>query len=111
MTSKYFNKKTEIDGIIFDSQKEARRYCELRALLKAGKIKNLEIQPKFELIPKFRKNGENYRAIMYVADFRYSENDIVIVEDVKSDFTRKNPVYLLKKKLFLSRYEFVFKEV
>ena len=50
--SKYHNRKVEIDGIKFDSTKEGERYLELKLLLKAGKIRDLQMQVEFELIPK-----------------------------------------------------------
>src|SRR5574344_1314908 len=48
---KYRSKRTVVDGITFDSKKEANRYCELKLLEKSGEIKNLELQKKFVLIP------------------------------------------------------------
>ncbi len=96
--NKYNNKKTEIAGIIFDSKKEAKRYCELKLLLKAKKIKNLTLQPAFRLQPKFKKNGATTREIRYVADFMYTdENGKIVVEDVKG---MKTDVYKIKKKMF-----------
>ena len=47
--SKYKAVKTEINGIKFDSKKEARRYKELKILEKADEIKSLELQPRFLL--------------------------------------------------------------
>lgn len=83
--TKYGNKKVIIDGIQFDSKKEGKRYLELKLLLKAKKIKDLELQPKFELQPMFKKNGKTYRKINYIADFKYFdiEDNKIIVEDVK----------------------------
>ena len=52
MVSKYKNKKTVVDGITFDSKKEASRYLELKKLKDAGFIDDLELQVKFVLIPK-----------------------------------------------------------
>jgi hypothetical protein len=80
--SKYGNTITEIDGIKFDSKKEANRYCELLLLQKAGLISNLECQKQFVIQPKKGK----IRAITYIADFFYIECDKAIkgiVEDVK----------------------------
>ncbi len=96
--SKYGNKKVEFDGIKFDSAKESRRYMELRILLRAGKIRDLELQKEFELIPKQKATHETYRAIKYRADFCYrlNDSDRMIVEDVKGYRTE---VYNLKKKL------------
>lgn len=95
---KYGNKKTVVDGIKFDSKLEANRYRELKLLEKAGAIKGLELQPKFRLIPTFRKNGKTYRGITYIADFAYyDENERYIVEDVKGYKTKE---YQIKRKLF-----------
>ena len=49
--NKYRNKKVIYDGLKFDSQREADRYCELKLLQRAGKIKNLACQVPFSLIP------------------------------------------------------------
>ena len=95
--SKYKNQKTVIDGIKFDSKKEGARYGELQLLSRAGAIQDLRLQVPFELIPK--QAGE--RAVKYVADFTYTENGKMIVEDTKSDITRANSTYILKRKLML----------
>lgn len=106
--NKYRNKKTEIDGIVFDSRKEAQRYTELKMLQTSGIIKNLQMQVKFLVCPK--QNGNN-RARYYIADFTYEENGKKICEDVKSPITKKNPVYSLKKALVLAYYpEWTFRE-
>ena len=49
---KYRNKKVEVDGILFDSKKEANRYMELKLLEKAGEITDLKRQVRYELIPR-----------------------------------------------------------
>ena len=97
--SKYRSKKMMVDGITFDSKKEAERYCELKWLEKAGKIKDLSLQHKFELQPSFKKNGKTIRAITYIADFTYFDFERMknVVEDVKGYKTKE---YQLKKKLF-----------
>lgn len=102
--SKFGNRHVEIDGIRFDSGKEARRYNELRLMERAGKIENLELQPRFILQESFKRNGETHRKIEYVADFRYIEDGKQVVEDVKSVITKKHPVYALKKKLLFKKY-------
>ena len=109
--NKYGNKKVIVDGHKFDSKKEARRYGELKLLERAGKIKDLELQPKFELIPTIRTETETLRKVSYIADFKYLDCNTgkVIVEDVKGF---KTDVYLLKKRLFLQKYtEYEFREV
>jgi hypothetical protein len=99
--NKYNARKTVIDGIKFDSKKEAARYCELKILLQAGEITDLELQPVFILQDAFTKNGKKYRAIKYIADFRYKDYGKIVVEDSKGFRT---PVYLLKKKMFEYKY-------
>lgn len=99
--SKYHNKKVQIDMYVFDSIAESRRYKELALLERAGQISELELQPKFLLQEGFKKNGKTYRAIYYIADFRYIENGKVIVEDVKG---KETEVFKLKHKLFEHKY-------
>ena len=112
LTHKYHAKKTTVDGITFDSRKEAERYKELKALELVGKIDMLELQPRFVLMEGFRYEGKAIRKIEYVADFLYRDLSTLelVVEDVKGV---KTDVYKLKKKLFLKRYgnEYKFKEV
>lgn len=105
---KYNNTKVEIDGIKFDSKKEANKYQELLMLQKAGVIKDLRRQVKFEVCPK--SNTE--RAAYYVADFVYTQSDEKkIIMDVKSEMTRKLPLYILKRKLVKNIYkDYVFVE-
>jgi gp72 family protein len=100
--SKYRAKKTEIDGIKFDSKKEAKRYIVLKALEGKGEIEKLMLQPRFLLQEGFRKNGKAYRKIEYVADFMYEQDGKLIIEDVKGI---KTDVYKLKQKLFEKRYQ------
>ena len=98
-TNKYHNKKVVIDNITFDSKLEATRYQELRLLEKKGIIKDLVLQPSFDLIPTFKKGNKTYRKTCYIADFSYYDTELnkTIVEDTKGF---KTDVYILKKKLF-----------
>lgn len=104
--SKYKNKKVTVNGKVFDSKKEAKRYCELIKLEQAGLIKDLETQKKFLLLDTFKKNGKTYKQISYYADFVYFDvySKKTIVEDVKASKNFKTDVYKIKKKLF----EFVY---
>ena len=104
--AKYHNKKAEVDGIIFDSEKESVRFAELKALEKYGQIHDLQLQVPFELIPAQRdENGKVIeRACVYKADFVYfDKKGNMVVEDVKSKAT-KTKVYAVKRKLLLYRY-------
>lgn len=101
--NKYRAVKTYVDGIRFDSMKEARRYQELQLMERAGAIEDLELQPKFLLQESFRLDGKTHRKIEYIADFKYwdVEKGSWVVEDVKGV---KTEVYKIKKKLFLKIY-------
>lgn len=109
---KYYNQKTKLNGIKFDSKKEAKRYSELILLKKAKLIKDLELQKVFELQSKYiNKEGKHIRAITYIADFFYYdiEKQKYIVEDTKGF---KTEVYKIKKKLFEYKYpDLVIKEL
>jgi len=96
--SKYKAIKTTIDNIKFDSKKEANRYCELKLLLLAKEISDLQMQVKYELLPK----QKDERAINYIADFVYKENGKTIVEDVKGFCTNE---YILKRKMLKYFYK------
>ena len=113
--SKYHSRKTTVDGIEFDSQKEARRFRELCLLERAGKITDLQRQVKYVLIPQQREfTNEIYTRgnkkgcfkpgkileyeCSYIADFRYIDNGKIVVEDVKGMRTKD---YIIKRKLML----------
>lgn len=96
MGSKYHAKKTVVDGIQFDSAKEAKRYEKLRALEDAGKIQGLRLQVPFNILPSFECDGVRYRGMSYVADFVYCRAGKVVVEDCKGFKTSE---YKMKKKL------------
>lgn len=106
MYRKYHNTKTVADGIKFDSKLEAERYAQLKILERAGVIKGLELQPSFELLPSFRKNGKTWRKTVYKADFRYilCKDDRIIIEDVKGSTAVITDVFRLKQKLFEYKY-------
>lgn len=103
--TKYGNQKATVEGITFDSQKEAKRYLFLLHRLKAGAICDLKLQHDFTLQEAYTTaEGERIRAIRYRADFTYKEADTgqFVVEDVKSRAT-KTKDYIIKKKLMAER--------
>lgn len=100
MKNKYKNKKNEYDGIVFDSKKELDRYKVLIAMEHEGEIQCLKMQVPFVLLDsvKFHNEIRKKPAVKYIADFvYYTPSGCVVIEDVKSDFTRSLPVYRLKK--------------
>ena len=103
-TSKYHSIKTVVDGITFDSRKEAQRYSELKLLERAGEIHDLQLQVPFQLIPKTPVG----RAVKYYADFVYYEGDKMVVEDTKGMKTKE---YIIKRKLMLWQFGIVIREV
>lgn len=108
--NKYHNKKVIYNGIKFDSEKEKNYYIYLKLLEKAGKIRNLKLQVSYELQPSFKLDGKTIRAITYIADFVYYDNNInqTIIVDVKG---MRTEVYKIKKKLFEYKYGIQINEV
>ena len=120
--SKYRSKKVTIDGITFDSMKEANRWKELNLLERAGEITDLQRQVKFKLIPtmrepscemsrqgKFKKGKVIEREVSYIADFVYkNKTGFTIVEDVKGYRTKE---YILKRKMMLYFHHIRIKEI
>lgn len=105
--SKYHAKRTTVDGITFDSRREADRYLVLKGMEEDGLIEGLRRQVRYELIPAFDVDGRHYRPVFYVADFVYVEDGKEVVEDVKG---MRTDVYRLKSKLFARRYGKVIRE-
>lgn len=99
--NKYKNKKVVYDDIQFDSIVEKDRYVYLKKKEEAGLIKNLELQKRYILQDKFTYKNKTIRAITYIADFYYIENDIEVVEDVKGVLTE---VFKIKEKMFKNKY-------
>lgn len=105
--NKYNARKETLDGHTFDSQAETRRYRELLTLQMAGEIAGLTVHPRYTVLDAFRdRDGKHQRAIVYEADFTYSQDGQQYVEDVKGVET---DVFKIKRKLFLARYpELIF---
>ena len=107
--NKFGNKKTVIDGYTFDSKGEAKRFKELVLLGRQGLISDLVLQPVYILQNSFKRHNKTIRKIEYVADFRYKQNGVIVVEDFKGF---KTDVYKLKKKMLLFKYpELDFREI
>ena len=98
--------KKTIDGIKFDSTRESKRYEELRLAERAGRIKDLEVQPVFILVKSVKFSGDKKAtpAMRYTADFRYYDikKGKVIVEDVKSKATAKLTDYRMRRHMMLA---------
>ena len=118
--SKYHSKKIVVNGMVFDSKKEARRFGVLQILEQAGQITDLQRQVEFVLIPEQRepdttgvrggkKKGKVIeRKCSYIADFVYMENGNQVVEDAKGVRTTE---YIIKRKLMLEKYGIRIREV
>ena len=101
--TKLNNKKVVFNGILFDSKVECEYYEYLLRLWKDGTIKDIQLQPKYELIPKFTDfTGKKHRAITYTPDFlvKYNDNRVEAI-DIKGFCTNDGNT---RKKLFLHRY-------
>lgn len=103
--NKYRNVVVNYDDKKFDSKKERNRYIELKKLEGFGIIKDLKTQVPFLLIDTIKYKGKTYRKTFYYADFTYILDGKLIVEDVKSEITRKDSVYRLKIKMLLDKYK------
>lgn len=130
--SKYYAKKITINGITYDSKKEARRHAQLLDMERNGDIKDLQRQVKFVLIPAQRepdtigsRGGVKKGKLLehecaYVADFVYQArlSDLTgmqdlegwwrVVEDTKGVRTKD---YIIKRKLLLWVHGIRIKEV
>lgn len=123
--SKYGSRKVTVDGITFDSKKEAVRYRQLKLLERAGEISDLRLQVKYVLIPAQRelcndiytrgakkgcfKPGKLLeKECSYVADFVYIHDGKIVVEDTKGFRTE---AYKIKRKLMLHIHGIRIKEV
>ncbi len=93
---KYHNHRIETQDGKFDSEKEFRRWQELKLLERAGKISNLRRQVTYTLVPSQKTEDGTLRAVKYIADFVYTKNGSEFVEDAKGV---KTPEYVIKKKL------------
>ena len=132
--SKYGAVKTTVDGFTFDSKKEARRYAELLLLMKAGEVRQIVLQPVFDLFVHELTVAARFKRIAarlkrqrdpikptkvgtYVADFQYEEKGLSacenerwhkVIEDVKGV---KTPLYRWKKKHVEAQYGIQIREV
>lgn len=121
---KYGNENVEYEGMIFDSKRELKRWKELVLLQKAGKIRDLERQVKFELIPTQWATEKQYgargkeikprvyaeeKSVNYFADFAYyTDSGEYVVEDAKG---YRNQAYIIKRKLMLYLHGIRIREV
>lgn len=123
--SKYKSKEVTVGGETFDSSKEYRRFCELKLLQRAGKIKDLQRQVKFVLIPTQYETFERYskktgkrlkdgckvveQECAYIADFVYTNAEgKTVVEDTKGFKTKD---YIIKRKLMLNVHGIKIQEI
>lgn len=116
---KYHAVRTQVDGIMFASKKEAKRYQELKMLEQSGEIWDLELQPRFPLVvasttgtvmgaAKAIAGAFDGRIGEYRADFAYCDRHGRIVEDVKGF---KTPLYRWKAKHLAAQYGIQIREI
>ena len=108
--TKYHSRKITLEGMTFDSVREAKRYRELSLLQRAGEISDLRTQVKYPLIPAQKKpSGGTERAVTYTADFVYKDKSgREIVEDSKGMRTQQ---YIIRRKLMLWLHGIEIKEI
>ena len=112
--NKYHAQVCTVDGIRFDSRKEARRYERLKMLAAGGEIRELELQPEFPItvLELWRDGGHLVACGRFRADFRYVEtrSGEVVIEDTKSGPT-KTTAYRLRKRLVEAIHGVTIREV
>jgi len=83
-----------VDGEVFDSVVEARRFSNLKLLQRAGHISQLTNQPSWDV----EINGQHF--CKYTADSSYFCHDRkrLVIEEVKTSGTEKDTAYRLRKK-------------
>ena len=97
-TSKYRNKKTKVDGVVFDSKKESETFAELETLLRAGQIAGYCRQAQFIL----QKGDIERKPITYLADWIIFKIDGTF--EIREDKGFMTEVYRIKKKMFQERF-------
>lgn len=89
--NKFSAQRTEVDGIKFDSKKEAARWADLNHLVRAGEIADLHRQV---VIPLEGRDGpvltRKGRQMRLTVDFSYRDvkSGVVVFEDTKGCITR-----------------------
>lgn len=126
--SKFGAKSVEVDGLRFDSKREAARYAVLKVRMQAGDIRRLKCQPRYALCPLIIEHGDvrdintgsnsprRLPVSEYVADFEYEESDRgyggitwrLVIEDAKGVRT---DIYKLKKRWFETQYGMTVREI
>ena len=111
-TGKVNHEKVKIGDLEFDSIAEYERYQELRIMERAGIITDLECHPRYEIIPAQKVEGHRaFRAAHYTADFQYMRDGKLVVEDVKSTYTREAEDWKLRRKLMLMVHGIYVEEI
>lgn len=100
--SKFGNIKVNVDGFKFDSKVECNYYLDLKLMVEAGVVESFDLQPKFEILPKYKRGTKTIRATHYIADFKvvYTDGHVEII-DVKGMAT---DTAKLKRKMFEFKY-------
>lgn len=97
--NKYKAERQVVGGHSFDSKKEARRYGELKLLMRAGEISDLEVHPRYALTV----SGERIGHAEF--DFRYrTKSGLLVIEDCKSEPTN-TALSKWKRRHFQIQYE------
>ena len=105
--SKYHSTPTEVNGIRFDSKREANRWAELKLLERGHVITDLRRQVRYIIAPQTTVEGVKFTTKVYVADFVYHKDGKLVVEDVKGYRTQE---YKLKRHLMALNYQILVVE-
>lgn len=111
--ARFRNKKTWCGGILFDSGHEADRWVELKILADRGEIRDLELQPQYGIFACEMSTGRGIQVASFKADFKYF--DVALnrerIEDAKSEITKTETAYSLRKRLVEACHGITIEEV
>ncbi len=99
---KWHAKATEVDGIHFQSQREAEHYCDLKLMVKGGLIRDLELQAEYALVI-IAEDGQAHTVGVHRIDFRFFDiaQNRTRLHEVKG---KDLPMGRLKRKIVMARY-------
>ena len=96
----------------FDSKAEWMRYVELLDMQRKGIVSQLQRQVRYEIIPAITYEKTivlktktkvvervDEKPAHYTCDFQYVQDGVLVIEDAKSDATRREKDYVLRRKL------------
>lgn len=99
----YYVPEENVGNWRFKTKKDAVSYTKLHNLSAKFIFSRTVTEPVY-------KDVKILDSAVYTADFTYIEDGEFIIEDVKSDYTRKEKDYVLRKKFLYYKYRILIRE-